>query len=102
MEALTRNTIQLRKLLSWFGKVSHSILITMAHLESRSVMSVGVVLLQPESLIDGEPPSRIAGRGNMLQAPESCWRRCCRDDVGRGVMSLPSHPQTEAIPPYLQ
>jgi hypothetical protein len=54
-------------------------------------MSVGVVLLQAESLIGGEPLSQIAGRGSMLQAPESRWRRCCRDDIGRGVMSLPSH-----------
>jgi hypothetical protein len=36
-------------------------------------MSVGVVLLQPESLIGGEPPSRIADQGSMLQDPESCW-----------------------------
>jgi hypothetical protein len=27
----------------------------------------------------------------MLQAPESCWRRCCRDDVGQCTTSLPSH-----------
>jgi hypothetical protein len=33
-------------------------------------MSVGVVLLQPESLIGGEPQSQIASRGSMLQAPE--------------------------------
>jgi hypothetical protein len=54
-------------------------------------MSVGVVLLQPESLIGDDPPSQIAGRGSMLQASESCWQRCCRDDVGRGMMSLLSH-----------
>jgi hypothetical protein len=24
-------------------------------------------------------------------SPESCWRRCCRDDVGLGAMLLPSH-----------
>jgi hypothetical protein len=54
-------------------------------------MSVGVVLLQVNILIGGEPPSWIAGQGSMLQAPESCWRWCYRDDVGCGVMSLPSH-----------
>jgi hypothetical protein len=32
------------------------------------MMSVGVVLLQLESLIGGEPLSWIAGRGSVLQA----------------------------------
>ena len=39
----------------------------------------------------GEPLSRIASRESMHQASESCWQRCCRDDVGRGMMSLLSH-----------
>jgi hypothetical protein len=54
-------------------------------------MSVRVVLLQLKSLIGGEPLSQITSRGSMLQAPESCWRRCCRDDIGHGVISLPSY-----------
>jgi hypothetical protein len=63
-------------------------------------MSVGVVLLQPESVIGGESLSQIAGRGSMLQAPshasdgatkstwlrhdvsdESCSRWRCRGDL---------------------
>jgi hypothetical protein len=36
-------------------------------------MPIGVVLLQPENLIDGEPPSQIANRESMYQASKSCW-----------------------------
>jgi hypothetical protein len=33
----------------------------------------------------------------MLQAPKSCWQRCCREDVGRDAMSLPSHASNGAV-----
>jgi hypothetical protein len=60
-------------------------------------LSVGVVLLKPPSLIDGEPSSRIASRGSTYQGLESCWRRCYRDDDGRGVMPLSSHAGDGAV-----
>jgi hypothetical protein len=40
--------------------------------------SVRVVFLKPKSLIDEEPPSRIASRGSTRRAPESYWRHHCR------------------------
>jgi hypothetical protein len=41
--------------------------------------------------LGGKPLSRIADRGSMRQAPESCWWWRCRTDMCSGVLLLSSH-----------